>query len=44
TTPGEGFGAPDRLRLSYAASLTELEKGFRRIKDFLAGQPPFPDN
>ncbi|MDR2142568.1 MAG: pyridoxal phosphate-dependent aminotransferase [Deltaproteobacteria bacterium] len=38
TVPGTGFGAPDRLRLSYAASLEELEKGFGRIQAFLEGK------
>jgi aspartate aminotransferase len=34
--PGEGFGAPKHIRLSYAAPLAVLEDGVRRIRDGLA--------
>jgi aspartate aminotransferase len=34
-TPGEAFDAPGFLRLSYATSLTELERGTRKIIDYL---------
>jgi aspartate aminotransferase len=29
--PGEGFGAPDHIRLSYAMSLEAIDKGMTRI-------------
>ena len=35
--PGEGFGAPGYLRLSFARPMAELEDGVQRIADFLAG-------
>lgn len=34
--PGEGFGAPSHVRLSYAAPLPVLEEGVRRLRDGLA--------
>jgi aspartate aminotransferase len=34
-TPGEAFDAPGFLRLSYATSLTELERGTSKIIDYL---------
>jgi aspartate aminotransferase len=34
--PGEAFGAPGFLRLSYATSLERIEEGLRRMKTFLA--------
>jgi aspartate aminotransferase len=34
--PGEAFGAPGFLRLSYATSLDRIEEGLRRMKKFLA--------
>lgn len=34
--PGEAFGAPGFLRLSYATSLDQIEEGLRRMKKFLA--------
>jgi aspartate/methionine/tyrosine aminotransferase len=39
---GTAFGAHGRgyLRLSYANSVTNLEKGIERIGDLLAGHPP----
>ncbi len=36
-TPGDAFGAPGYLRLSYATSLEKLEKGVARIRSVLAG-------
>ncbi|MGB3184226.1 MAG: pyridoxal phosphate-dependent aminotransferase [Cyclobacteriaceae bacterium] len=33
---GEAFGAPDCLRISYAASTDELKEAFRRMKEALA--------
>ena len=35
-TPGEAFDAPGFLRISYATSMTELERGSKRILEFLA--------
>lgn len=32
TVPGEAFGAPENLRLSYAASISELEEAVDRIR------------
>jgi aspartate aminotransferase len=34
--PGNGFGAPRHVRLSYAASLADIEEGLRRLGAFLA--------
>ena len=39
-TPGEAFDAPGFLRLSYAASLTELERGSKRILQYLDSLQP----
>ncbi len=36
-TPGDAFGAPGYLRLSYATSLEKLETGVERIRGVLAG-------
>jgi len=36
-TPGEAFDAPGFLRLSYATSLAELDRGTQRIFEFLNG-------
>ena len=33
---GEAFGAPNCIRLSYAASREELQTGIARVKDVLA--------
>ena len=35
-TPGEAFDAPGYLRISYATSMQELERGSQRILEFLA--------
>jgi aspartate aminotransferase len=34
--PGEAFGAPGYLRLSYATSIDRIEEGLRRLEKFLA--------
>ena len=34
--PGDGFGADNHLRLSFATSLTEINRGLDRIKKALA--------
>jgi aspartate aminotransferase len=36
SVPGEGFGAPRHIRLSYAAPRAVLEEGIIRIRDALA--------
>jgi aspartate aminotransferase len=36
TVPGEGFGTSDHIRVSYATSLTELDRGLKRMRKFLA--------
>jgi aspartate aminotransferase len=36
TVPGEGFGTPDNIRVSYATSMTELDRGLKRMRKFLA--------
>ncbi len=33
--PGSGFGAPQNARISYAASMEQLEKGIERIRNFV---------
>jgi aspartate/methionine/tyrosine aminotransferase len=40
--PGEAFGADDFIRISYATSMQNLEKGMRRIADALAQLKPAP--
>lgn len=35
--PGEAFGTSQHIRLSYAASLKDIEEGVRRIWDFITG-------
>lgn len=37
TVPGEAFGAPGHIRLSYAVSQNTLQKGLARMKEFFAG-------
>ena len=34
--PGEAFGAPGYLRLSYATSIERIEEGLRRLERFVA--------
>lgn len=36
TVPGEGFGTTDHIRVSYATSITELDRGLDRMRKFLA--------
>jgi len=33
--PGEAFGTPDYIRISYATSMAELERGLTRLHDFI---------
>ena len=33
--PGSGFGAPGRLRVSFAADMHTIETGLRRLREFL---------
>jgi aspartate aminotransferase len=35
--PGEAFGTTEHIRISYAASMEDLEKGFDRIQKFVEG-------
>jgi aspartate aminotransferase len=37
--PGEGFGAPGYLRVSFARPMAELQDGLRRLAGFLASLP-----
>ena len=36
TVPGEGFGTRDHIRVSYATSMIELDRGLERMRNFLA--------
>lgn len=36
TVPGEGFGTRDHVRVSYATSMAELDRGLERMRTFLA--------
>ena len=36
TVPGEGFGTSDHIRVSYATSKTELDRGLERMRKFFA--------
>ena len=36
TVPGEGFGTREHIRVSYATSVTELDRGLERMRKFLA--------
>ncbi len=36
TVPGEGFGTTEHIRVSYATSMKELDRGLERLKKFLA--------
>ena len=36
TVPGEGFGTADHIRLSYATSIAELDRGLERMRKSLA--------
>jgi len=35
TVPGEGFGTHDHIRISYATSTTELDRGLQRMGEFV---------
>tara|TARA_B110000014_G_scaffold198715_1_gene147950 strand:- start:380 stop:547 length:168 start_codon:yes stop_codon:yes gene_type:complete len=35
-TPGEAFDAPGFLRISYAASMNQLQEGMKRFSRFIA--------
>lgn len=35
--PGEAFGTRDHVRISYATSMTELERGLDRLQNFIDG-------
>jgi aspartate aminotransferase len=34
-TPGEAFGTADHVRISYATSMEQLDKGLRRLHEFM---------
>jgi len=36
TVPGEGFGTRDHIRVSYATSIAELDRGLERLRRFLS--------
>ena len=36
TVPGEGFGTHDHIRVSYATTVAELDRGLERMRTFLA--------
>jgi aspartate aminotransferase len=36
TVPGEGFGTSDHIRVSYATSIGELDRGLERMRKFFA--------
>jgi aspartate aminotransferase len=36
TVPGEGFGTAEHIRVSYATSVAELDRGLERMRKFLA--------
>jgi aspartate/methionine/tyrosine aminotransferase len=35
--PGDGFGAPDHIRLSYATSTERIREGIARVRDAISG-------
>ena len=37
TVPGEGFGTREHIRISYATSIAELDRGLDRMRKFFAG-------
>jgi aspartate aminotransferase len=37
TVPGEGFGTREHIRISYATSVAELDRGLERMRKFFAG-------
>jgi aspartate aminotransferase len=36
-TPGEAFGTNDHVRMSYATSMEQLDKGLKRLHEFMIG-------
>ena len=36
TVPGEGFGTSEHIRISYATSKAELDRGLERMRKFFA--------
>jgi aspartate aminotransferase len=36
TVPGEGFGTREHIRISYATSIGELDRGLDRMRKFLS--------
>jgi len=34
-TPGEAFGTRDHVRISYATSMEQLDKGLKRMREFM---------
>jgi aspartate aminotransferase len=34
TVPGEGFGTSDHIRISYATSIKELDRGLEKMRKF----------
>jgi len=38
TVPGEGFGTREHIRISYATSIGELDRGLERLRKFLSAQ------
>jgi aspartate aminotransferase len=36
TVPGEGFGTKEHIRVSYATSQAELNRGLERMRKFFA--------
>src|SRR6202142_618201 len=38
TVPGEGFGTGEHIRVSYATTVTELDRGLERMRKFLAAR------
>ena len=34
-TPGEAFGTNDHVRMSYATSMEQLDKGLKRLHEFM---------
>lgn len=36
TVPGEAFGTSEHIRISYATSITELDRGLERLRKFLS--------
>ncbi len=35
TVPGEGFGTRDHIRVSYATTIAELDRGLERMRKFM---------